>query len=63
MLEDVLLTKEGGDVETLGVCKWSDLKGYMKMAFITMHKIPIVQAFHLTPNLGKNVAIQADKVS
>ena len=41
MLEDVVLTKEGDDVETLGECKWSDLKGYVKMAFISAWKIPI----------------------
>ena len=55
-MEDVVLTEEGDDTETLGVCKWSDLKGYVKMAFITPHKIPIAQAFRLTRNLGKNVA-------
>jgi hypothetical protein len=55
-LEDVVLTKEGDDAETLGVGKWSDLKGYVKMAFISARKIPIAQAFRLTQDLGKNVA-------
>ena len=53
-----MLTKEGDDVETICVCTWSDLKDYIKMAFITAHKIPIAQAFHLTPDLGKNVATE-----
>jgi hypothetical protein len=52
-LEDVVLTKEGDDSETLGACKWSDLKGYTKMAFITVHKISIAQAFRFTPILGR----------
>ncbi len=51
-----MLTKEGDDVETLGVRKWSNLKGYVKMAFISAQKIPIAQAFRLTQDLGKNMA-------
>lgn len=30
-LEDVVLTKERNNSETLGVCKWSDLKAYVMM--------------------------------
>ena len=43
MLKDIVLTTDCNDVDALGVRKWSELKGYMKMAFITANNIPIAQ--------------------
>jgi len=43
-IKDVVLTKEGLDVETLGVWKWSELKCYVKQAFLQANKIAIAQA-------------------
>ena len=55
-LQDVMLTKDAVDVETLGVCKWSDLKSYVKQAFLQANKIEIAQAHCKKNDLGKNVA-------
>ena len=55
-LTDVVLTKEGDDVETLGVRKWTDLKVYVMTAFINASKIPIAQELRQGKDLGKNVA-------
>ena len=55
-LEDVVLTKERDNVETIGVHKWSDLKAYVMMSFIKANNIPIAQDLHLGKDLGKNVA-------
>ena len=38
------------------MCKWSDLKCYVKQAFLQANKIPIAQAHCKNNNLGKNVA-------
>jgi hypothetical protein len=55
-LKDVVITKDGIDVETLGVHKWSDLKCYVKQAFLQDNKIAIAQAHCKNNDLGKNVA-------
>ena len=55
-IKDVVLTKDSLDVETLGVCKWSELKCYIKLAFIQANKIAIAQAHRKNNELGKNVA-------
>jgi hypothetical protein len=55
-LTDVVLTDKGDDVESLGVCKWSDLKAYIMMAFINANNIPNAQDLRLGKDLGKNVA-------
>ena len=55
-IKDVVLTKDGLDVETLGVRMWSELKCYVKLAFIQANKIAIAQAHCKNNDLGKNVA-------
>ena len=55
-LKDVVLTKEGIDVETLGVSNWSDPKCYVKQAFLQTNKVAIAQAHRKNNDLGKNVA-------
>ena len=55
-LKDVVLTKDGLDVETLGVWRWLDLKCYVKQAFLQANKIAISQAHRKNNELGKNVA-------
>jgi len=40
-LKDVVLTKDGIDVETLGVQKWADLTCYIKQAFLQSNNIAI----------------------
>jgi hypothetical protein len=55
-IKDVVLTKDGLDVETLGVRMWSELKCYVKLAFIQANKIAIAQAHRKNNDLGKNVA-------
>jgi hypothetical protein len=55
-LKDVVLTKEGLDVETLGVRKWSELKCYVKQALLQANKTAIAQAHRKNKDLGKNVA-------
>lgn len=43
-LKDAVLIKDGIDVETLWVWKWSDLKYYMKQAFLQTNNISKAQA-------------------
>lgn len=51
-----MLTKDGDDLETLGVRRWADLKGYIKTAFLNANKIAVAQAHRKAGDLGKNVA-------
>jgi len=46
ILKDVILTKEGHDVDALGVRNWVELKGYVKQAFINANNIPKAQGLH-----------------
>jgi hypothetical protein len=55
-LEDIVLTTTRDDVDSLGIRKWSELKGYMKMEFITANNIPIAQSHSCVGDLGKNIA-------
>ena len=55
-LEDVILTKERDNGETLGLRKWSALKANIMMSFIKASNIPIGQDLCLGKDLGKNVA-------
>ncbi|KAL3776539.1 hypothetical protein HJC23_004745 [Cyclotella cryptica] len=57
-LTDVVLTDKGDDVETLGVCKWSNLKAYALTAFLNANNIPIAQDLRLGKDLGKNVTYE-----
>lgn len=52
----MVLTREGGDVGTLGVKRWADLKGNIKTAFLNANKITIAQAHCKVRDLGKNAA-------
>ena len=55
-LKDVVLMKDAVDVETLGVHKWSDLKCYVKQAFLQASKVAIAQVHCKKSDLGQNVA-------
>jgi hypothetical protein len=55
-IDDVKLTKDGDDVDTLGPMQWSALKLKVKEAFIKANKITHAQNLRSSENLGKNVA-------
>jgi hypothetical protein len=55
-LQDVTLTNNKQDVDTLGPLKWSTLKMKVKEAFLKANKIQIAQLLRSSENLGKNVA-------
>jgi hypothetical protein len=55
-LKDVVLTMDGLDVETFEVCKWSELKCYVKQAFLQANNTAIARAHCKNKDLGKNVA-------
>ena len=55
-LQDVALTKDEQDVDSLGPLKWSALKMNVKEAYIKANKVPKAQHLCSSMNLGKNVA-------
>jgi len=55
-LKDIVLTTNRDDADSLGIRKWTELKGYVKMAFITANNIPIAQSHRHVGDLGSNIA-------
>jgi hypothetical protein len=54
-IQDVTLTKDGEEVETLGPVQWSKLKMKVKEAFIKAKEIARSQHLRTSETLGKNV--------
>lgn len=46
-----MLTADHDDIDAHGVRKWTELKGYLKMTFVTANNI--AQSHHCVGDLGK----------
>jgi hypothetical protein len=55
-LRDVILTREGDDVETLGPMKWTDLTADVRKIFMKANNIKLSQSLRKSSELGRNVA-------
>jgi hypothetical protein len=55
-VQDVVLTKDGEDVDTVGPRKWAELSAAVKEAFMKANNISKSQSLRLSSQLGKNVA-------
>ena len=55
-IEDVQLTENNSDVDTIGGREWSDLKGDVMRAFMAKNKIKLPQEMRLVKQFGQVVA-------